>query len=130
MTDRPNCLAIEVRSVQMGALPVPLMSVKDSISKVVAKTNLNLRWESDQGKSLALIDLPEIYSPTKSTSVTLEFVELSEGQINVAGRTGRDADLGFEPRGAVYKIASTDDQGDRPRNHRMDKIHSGAISLD
>ncbi|MCC9600224.1 hypothetical protein LOC67_06600 [Stieleria sp. JC731] len=130
MTDQPNCLAIKINSIYAGALPLPLVSIQDSISKIFAKSSLNLRWDTHDGETVALIDIPQKYEGMDASPVIVEFIELAEGQISFAGRSGEGTLAEFEPRGAVYRIASAEDRRDSQLTFPIHSVHGEGVAID
>ncbi|OYP38396.1 hypothetical protein [Rhodopirellula sp. MGV] len=130
MTDQPNCLAIKINSIYAGALPIPLVSVQDGITKIFAKSSLNLRWDNHEGETVALIDIPQKYSGMDASPVIVEFLELTDGRISFAGRSGEGTLAEFEPRGSIYKIASVKDHSENSIDFSIPNVHRDSVSLD
>jgi len=83
----PNVVALRVRRVRAGALPVPLAQVLDGMSQAARELNLQLQWAKSHGDPVALITLPR---PRDShEALSLESLELHEGVLFVAGRVGQ-----------------------------------------
>lgn len=106
VTDHPNRLAVSVRAIRAGALPLPLSQFKERIKKMTSNTKLNLQWETRDGETVALIDLPDKYPGHVDGWVVIESIELADQRLKVAGHTGESHAYSFEPRGPVYKVAS------------------------
>ncbi|MCD0463451.1 PB1 domain-containing protein [Roseiconus lacunae] len=130
MTDQPNCLAIKLNSIYAGALPLPLAGLKDNIAKIFAKTSLNLRWDDQDGETVALIDIPQKYSGMEAAPVIVEFIELNDGKVCLAGRSGEGTLADFEPRGAVYEIASLKNRPEASLDYPRRSVHGGGAGSD
>lgn len=83
----PNVLAIRIRRVRAGLLPVPLNGILDMLSKAAGRMGLQLRWRYDRGDPVAVIS---IVSPRDGNDgkVRIESLRLAEGEIYLAGTTG------------------------------------------
>jgi len=83
----PNKLAIRIRSVRAGLLPLPLNEVLGMLSKAAVKMGLELRWRYDRGDPAAVISiLPP--RDADNRKVRIESLRLAEGEIYLAGTTG------------------------------------------
>jgi hypothetical protein len=82
----PNVLALRVRSARAGLVPMPLSEILDAISAAAGQMNLHRRWGRAGGDPVALIS---ISPPTTQDgrSVQIETLQLSEGEIYLAGTT-------------------------------------------
>lgn len=112
LTDQPNRLAIYIRRIRAGALPLPLSQFQDRIKRIASRTNLNLQWDTRDGETVALIDVPSRYPGQIDESVMIESIELSNQQLTVAGQTGDPQKSDFVPQGPVYRVAMTQDDVD------------------
>ncbi|QDV42684.1 hypothetical protein Enr13x_25340 [Stieleria neptunia] len=112
LTDQPNRLAVSIKQIRAGALPLPLSQFKDRIKLIASKTNLNLQWETRDGESIALIDLPDQYPGHLDGSVIIESIELADQHLMVTGQTGDLQSSTFAPQGEIYKLAQLDDEPD------------------
>lgn len=95
LTDEPNVVAFRIRKARAGALPVPLARVLTTITRVAQKLELPLRWAQTDGDPVALVTVPDRH-PALDGRLTLQQVQLSEGQIKVAGCTA-PITIGSEP---------------------------------
>lgn len=82
----PNLLALRIRRVRAGSVPLPLNRLLDEISKAVSRTDIRLEWRQADGDPVALLSLP---SPrdTNGKQVRIEAVRLGRGEIYVSGTT-------------------------------------------
>ncbi|WP_182866695.1 hypothetical protein [Stieleria mannarensis] len=117
LTDQPNRLAIAIDQIRAGALPLPLSQFKDRIKLIASKLNLNLQWETRDGESIALIDVPDQYPGHSEGSLIIESIELADHQLKVSGQTGDLQTSTFSPQGAVYILAQLDDESESDATH-------------
>jgi len=82
----PNVVALRLRGVRAGLMPIPLSSVLDGISTAARKFDLELEWRQSHGDPVALIKLPTALDADEN-EMQLDSIEFSEGAVNVAGRT-------------------------------------------
>lgn len=82
----PNVVAFRIVRGRAGALPVPLKSVLDGISKAASDMQLRLRWAQDGSDPIALISLPD---DDADRVVHIESIELREGVVRISGVTER-----------------------------------------
>jgi hypothetical protein len=130
LTDHPNRLAISVMVIRAGALPLPLSQFKERIKKITSNTNLNLQWETREGETVALIDVPDAYPGHVDGSVVIESIELSDQRLTVAGQTGESQAFSFEPRGPVYRVASIVDDVPIGGSFPVRRVHADDVGLD
>jgi len=94
----PNVLALRIRRARAGLVPMPLAEILDAVSEAAGRMDLHLRWRRAGGDPVALISFP----PPRTQDgklVQIETLQLSEGEIYLAGTTRpRPAD-GPEPQG-------------------------------
>lgn len=104
LTDETNVLAVRIRKVRAGALPLPVTRWLDQIAEAAAAGGIRLRWVQEGGDPVALVTVPLQYEEIKNHLLRLETVELREGEIFLAGTTQRIADQGDE-RSRVGSVA-------------------------
>lgn len=84
----PDRLALRVRSIRAGALPVPLASVMDRVAEAVRRSGLPVEWREQDGDLVALVHVAETQSSGKRL-VQLDSLKLEEGRITLVGHTER-----------------------------------------
>jgi hypothetical protein len=89
LTDEPNVVAVRLRRVRAGALPLPLGQFLEQIAAEAANAGVALRWSEEAGDPLALITIPPQVDAKTQAESHLETLELREGEIVLAGRTER-----------------------------------------
>ncbi len=87
MTAEPNVIAIRIKQVRAGALPVPLANFLEQISEHTAKAGVPLRWGEEDGDPVAYITLPMNQPEFEGKTLRVETVELRDGALFVAGKT-------------------------------------------
>lgn len=107
LTEVPNVLAVEIRNLKAGSLPLPLNHFVQQISRRAAYDSLEVRWdEGDEGIPIGLITVPSEHPKYVRTPVIVESVILSDGRLWLSGHTGPQAVISFQPKGPVYQLAS------------------------
>lgn len=125
LTEVPNVLAVEVRNLKAGALPLPLNHFVHQISRRAAYDSLEVKWdEGEDGAPIGLITVPSEHPKYVRTPVIVESVELSEGRLWLAGHTGPEAYTGFQPQGPVYQLASLRTDASSSEKHKRDQFSS------
>jgi uncharacterized protein YpmS len=80
----PNVVALRVRGVRAGSLPLPLGRILEEVSQATNRLEWEVRWRQAQSDPVALISIP----PPRNRGdkvVRIDAVELGEGEIRVAG---------------------------------------------
>jgi hypothetical protein len=80
---RPNVLAIRIKRIRAGALPMPLGEVVEGVSQAAQQANLRLQWQQIDGDPVAIVELP-VHNDSGRTMV-LDSVALRAGEIIVSG---------------------------------------------
>jgi hypothetical protein len=88
LTDEPNVVALRIHRARAGALPLPLKSFLDRITHIAAQSDLQLRWVQEDGDQVALFTIPAEHEDYATQGIHLDTVELRDGAIYVAGRSG------------------------------------------
>ena len=89
LTDTPNELAVRIREVRAGRVPLPLKQVLDAVTTQARQRALPLRWSQEQADPIALIQIPTQAEQHRGREMILESVSLRDGSVLVTGRTGR-----------------------------------------
>ena len=82
-------MAIRIRRAQAGLLPLPLDGLLDRISEAARQADVVLSWGQTDGDPVALITLGELRRDQADQTVTLESLEVCEGEIVLTGQTRR-----------------------------------------
>ena len=81
-------VALQVRKVRAGNLPLPLGRILDEVSKATGQLEWEVRWRQAGGEPVALVTIP----PPRGHGdkfVLIDTIELAEGEIRVAGTSRR-----------------------------------------
>ncbi|XZE51731.1 hypothetical protein SH139x_003395 [Planctomycetaceae bacterium SH139] len=107
LTPEPNVLAVKINHLKAGALPLPLDRFINHISNRAARSALQIRWDDNEdGDSVALVTVPSEHPSYVRKPVIVESVSIFAGMVRLAGHTGPEARLSYQPRTAVYQLAS------------------------
>lgn len=87
LTEDPNVVAVRLRQVRAGALPIPLGQFLDQISHHATDAGLPLQWSEIDGDPLALVTIPPLVDERANTLLHLDAIEVLEGKVRFAGRT-------------------------------------------
>jgi hypothetical protein len=88
LTEEPNQLAVRLRNAHAGLLPLPKKQVIDTVTKAAAKLNVPIEWSQNGGDPVVLLRIPEQMEQIDGR-LTLETVEVRDGEIHFTGRTLR-----------------------------------------
>ncbi len=88
LADEPNTLAVTIKSAKAGWIPLPLKDFLDQISEAAQRADLHVRWADRDGDPVALITILPDEDPNLRDSLVLEAIEIQEGELVIAGRTG------------------------------------------
>jgi hypothetical protein len=80
----PNVIALRIKKVRVGWLPLPLGNVLDAISRAARERNLPLRWTQADGDPVALITIPPEHD---RKIVRIETLKLGDNAILLTGKT-------------------------------------------
>jgi uncharacterized protein YpmS len=81
-------VALQVRKVRAGNLPLPLGKILEEVSKATGQLDWEVRWRQAGGEPVALVTIP----PPRGRGdklVLIDTIELAEGEIRVAGTSRR-----------------------------------------
>lgn len=106
LTEEPNMLALRVKYLRAGALPIPLSSFLTGISKEAAKGDVDIRWDDTEAGPVALVKVPSEHPRYVTSPVLVESVDLVDGALVLSGNTGPLAFETFRPHGPFYRFVS------------------------
>jgi hypothetical protein len=87
LTEEPNTVAVTIRKVRAGVLPVPVRQFLDRISDAARRGDIELRWSQDQGDPVAFVTIPSQHESYVHRQIFVETIEVRDGQIYLAGIT-------------------------------------------
>lgn len=106
LTEEPNMLALRVKHLKAGALPLPLSNFLKGISKEAGKGDVDVRWDVTEAGPIALVTVPSEHPRYVSNPVIVESVQLVDGALILSGHTGPLALESYQPMGPVYRFVS------------------------
>jgi hypothetical protein len=89
----PNVLSVRILRARAGALPAPLGSLLQAISRAADDAGVQLRWLQAGGDPVAVVRLHPPGGEARQLH-QIGTLELREGEIYLAGRTFRGAESG------------------------------------
>jgi len=103
LTEEPNTVAVTIRKVRAGMLPVPVRQFLDRISSAAERGDIQLRWSQDQGDPVAFVTIPSQHESYVHRQIFVETIELRDGEIYLAGITD---DPRQAPKGHIAQRSS------------------------
>ncbi len=91
LTDKPNQLAVRIRGVRAGVIPLPLKQFMDRITDVARGNGIQMLWAQQDGDPVALFQIPSSHKQFPGRELHIETLELRDGELCLAGRTERAA---------------------------------------
>lgn len=85
VTSEPNVVALRVKQLRAGSLPLPLGQYLDRITEQCAQAGVPLRWSEEDGDPVALVTLPLAPEDFQNRIVRVEQIELTDGTLIVSG---------------------------------------------
>ena len=82
----PNVLALRIRGVRAGIVPMPLGNVLEAVSQTAQRSDIRLHWKQTDGDPVAMITLPATLDDDDKL-IQIETLRLAEGEIYVSGTT-------------------------------------------
>ncbi len=82
----PNLLALRIRRVRLGTVPVPMGWVLDEVPRAASRFNLRIRWRQLEGDPVLLISLQGALR-VEGKQVIVQTVQLQADHLYVAGIT-------------------------------------------
>lgn len=86
-TDEPNVVAVRIRQVRAGLLPLPLKQGIDRITVAAREAGIPLRWAQKEGDPVALVTLPMTHEQFGKRQLKLRTIQLRDGEIHFSGST-------------------------------------------
>ena len=84
-TKIPGQIAIRIRRVRTGLLPIPVNSIADRLSSAIRRLGANVEWTEIDGNPVALIGIPENSVNIGNKRVTIESIQLLEKKLMLTG---------------------------------------------
>ncbi|QDT13741.1 hypothetical protein [Planctomycetes bacterium K23_9] len=115
LTEEANMLALRLKNLRAGALPMPLNKFLKGITREAARGDVDVKWDMTQAGPIALVNVPREHPGYVASPVIVESVRLVDGVLLLAGHTGSLAEQVFTPRGPVHQFVSYN-----PRRNRQE----------
>ena len=85
VTAEPNVIALRIKQLRAGALPLPLAQYLEKVTERCARSGVPVRWSEEEGDPVALVTLPLDPKDFQNRKVRVEQVGLEDGALVVAG---------------------------------------------
>lgn len=92
---KPDELAIRIRRIRAGAVPLPTAQLLDLIGKRAEEAKLHIRWVQEDGDPVALVPIPPVEDGRLLRRI--KAIRLEEGQVYLAGETQAADDTTQDP---------------------------------
>jgi hypothetical protein len=92
LTEEANTVAVTIKRIRAGALPVPVRQYLDRITDTAERGDIPLRWSQTEGDPVALVTIPSRHDDYIHHEIFVESIELRDGEVYLAGRTDAIAD--------------------------------------
>ena len=90
LTDQPNQVAIRLRAIRAGRVPIPPTQILAGVSEAAREAGVDLTWSQQNGDPVALLRIPIRHPQFTDRQLLLETLELEDGKVRLAGSTKRD----------------------------------------
>jgi hypothetical protein len=87
LTDKPNQVAVRVRSIRAGWVPLPLKQFLDTVTDAARRNGLDLTWSQADGDPVALLQIPSRHQQYQYREIRVDTIELRDGEVRLAGHT-------------------------------------------
>ncbi|MFO0902883.1 MAG: hypothetical protein U0939_07780 [Pirellulales bacterium] len=87
LADDSRSVAVELKSLRAGLLPLPMDRVLKPLQEAARKQDLAVRWSQSGSVPVALWSIPERSTELGGRRITLQRIELRNGQVRVSGRS-------------------------------------------
>ncbi len=121
LADTPNTVAVRIREVRAGALPIPISGWLEKVREGIQRTDLVVRWSQSDGDPVALVEIPAQSNVKPEQMLTLESVAIESGVLRLSGSTNPVVDPTGEPQlepPSVVHRPSADSSGTNETTHR------------
>jgi hypothetical protein len=116
LTEEANMLALRLKNLRAGALPMPLSNFLKGITREAARGDIDVKWDMTQSGPIALVNVPREHAGYVASPIIVESVQLVDGVLLLAGHTGTLAEKSFTPRGPVHRFVSYSPRSRRNRH--------------
>jgi len=92
LTDKPNQVAIRVRSIRAGWVPLPLKQFLDTVTEAARRNGLELVWSQTDGDPVALFQIPSRHAQYQYREIRIDTIEVQDGKLRLGGHTDYASD--------------------------------------
>ncbi len=89
LTDQPNQIAIRLRAVRAGWVPMPLTPILEEVSEAARRAGVDLSWSQQEGDPVALLRVPSRHPEFADRELHVDSLVLGAGKVTVSGHTER-----------------------------------------
>jgi hypothetical protein len=101
LADEPNTIAVCIRDVRAGALPIPIATWLEKVQKALGDSELAVRWSQSSDDPVALVQIPISSDGSPQRHWTLESLAIEDGEVRVSGSTALAATV---PSGTTFTV--------------------------
>lgn len=85
----PNQVAVRLRSLRAGAIPLPRGQWVDAVSRWAVEAKIPLRWMQAEGDPVAVVNLPQLHEQegARPRVLHLEAIQVQDGRVALSGST-------------------------------------------
>jgi hypothetical protein len=88
-TERPNEIAVRIKSAKAGIVPLPIGPWVETIVQTLRSAGTETTWTEIDGDPTAIVILPRSLTDNNELRLRLETVQLSAGQLLLGGVTAK-----------------------------------------
>ena len=129
LTEEPNEVAVRIRNVRAGAVPIPLRQFLQEIQERCLSAGLALRWAEVEGDPVALVKLPLDREEFRGRKLELEELRLEDGELIVSGRTESEEEASQEHSDKLSGDVRPNDQAREASRLDLDSAEAITASL-
>lgn len=85
-----GAIAVHLKSVHAGSVPMPVLQVADELAKACQSLSLPVRWTRHDNQPVAMIDL-SLEPGSDEQHMVIDLIEVEDGALYVAGHTAAGA---------------------------------------
>lgn len=88
MTGVSNQVAIRIKSIKSGVIPVPVAAFADQVTAIARRSGIEIQWDDGEKDPIAIVDLPDkLIKPQDGSYIELESLQIETGRVTVSGKT-------------------------------------------
>lgn len=121
LTQNPNEVAVRIRELRAGSLPLPMTKALERISKAANRADLRLQWAQEDDDPVALLTLPSS-RPELRRNYRVDELAIEEGAIVVTGHTQADS-----PDGSQGSAGENVEMAEKPQHSVEVKVNANDV---